>query len=304
MQSVNNKKNTIYVSFATQKGGAGKTSTTTLVASLINSLTDHKIAVVDLDPQFSFSNNREREWSNLQGDDFDQSVMAAYVKLRERNKDRYPVFQLDLFPPIVDDDDFKVFFKDKFKLVLDGFVKRGVVGEAVRKSFESGTLSKQVILEVVYKRYLNEVVMEKIMSFKALGEYDIVFFDFPGTTAFAEIASVIKLMDYILVPLYPDTNSIDSSKGFLEAISMAKSSGMASIKDFAVFMWRFSKETNKREFEALADGVSAMGIKLFENKVFDSKEFERNRSTIVPFDLTGIRSLKPFVSEVLSFIGK
>jgi len=298
------KKDTVFVSFATQKGGAGKTTTTMNVASLVNAESDLKIAVVDLDHQFSFSNTRNREWEDLTGEAPDSTLAKAYLKLREAGKDRYPVFQLDLFPLVTaNDPEFLAWFNVGFREGLAGLVERGIISGEIRKVVERSDVSKSLVADLVYKPYLLSVTLDKIKGLKERGEYDVVFFDFPGTTGFEEIATVIKYMDYILVPLYPDSNTVDSALAFLEAIDMSKANG-SGIKDFTVFRWKYSKDKNRGEFEVLASAIVESGYKLMENKIFESTEIERGRSTIAPFDLKGLKSMRPFVDEVLKFINK
>ncbi|CAI9429288.1 hypothetical protein MSHRCOH1_03670 [Candidatus Ornithobacterium hominis] len=56
------KKEPKFVSFATQKGGVGKTSFTILVASLLHYRMGYNVVVFDCDyPQYSISNLREQD---------------------------------------------------------------------------------------------------------------------------------------------------------------------------------------------------------------------------------------------------
>ena len=51
-----------YVAFSTQKGGAGKTTITVLVASYLHYVKDCNVAIIDCDyPQFSASDLRKRD---------------------------------------------------------------------------------------------------------------------------------------------------------------------------------------------------------------------------------------------------
>ena len=56
------KKEPKYIAFSTQKGGAGKTTLTVLVASYLHYVMDYNVAVVDCDyPQHSIVEMRERD---------------------------------------------------------------------------------------------------------------------------------------------------------------------------------------------------------------------------------------------------
>lgn len=56
------KKEPKYIAFSTQKGGAGKTTLTVLVASYLHYVKGYNVAVVDCDyPQHSIVEMRERD---------------------------------------------------------------------------------------------------------------------------------------------------------------------------------------------------------------------------------------------------
>jgi cellulose biosynthesis protein BcsQ len=60
--SENQKKSPMYISFCTQKGGAGKSVFTALAASGLHYELDFNVAVIDCDyPQWSIHKLRERE---------------------------------------------------------------------------------------------------------------------------------------------------------------------------------------------------------------------------------------------------
>src|SRR6218665_2972254 len=86
---------TVFVTIGNQKGGAGKTTTTMLLASLLHARCNLKIAVMDIDPQKTFSEFRDREmvlinksieekkWSDLS---------RAYANLTKDGKGVFDVF--------------------------------------------------------------------------------------------------------------------------------------------------------------------------------------------------------------------
>ena len=56
------KEKTKYVAFSTQKGGAGKTTFTVLVASFLHYVRGYNVAVIDCDyPQCSIVEMRKRD---------------------------------------------------------------------------------------------------------------------------------------------------------------------------------------------------------------------------------------------------
>ena len=56
------KKEPVYMAFSTQKGGAGKTTMTVLVASCLHYVRGYDVAVIDCDyPQCSIVEMRKRD---------------------------------------------------------------------------------------------------------------------------------------------------------------------------------------------------------------------------------------------------
>lgn len=84
------KKEPKYVAFATQKGGAGKTTLTVLVASYLHYVKGYNVAVIDCDfPQHSIAQMRERDISMVEGDEYYKGM--AYEQFTRLNKKAYPI---------------------------------------------------------------------------------------------------------------------------------------------------------------------------------------------------------------------
>lgn len=61
------KKEPLFIAFSTQKGGAGKTTLTVLMASYLYYVKGYDVAVVDCDyPQFSIKDMRERDLKSIE----------------------------------------------------------------------------------------------------------------------------------------------------------------------------------------------------------------------------------------------
>ncbi|MDH6306722.1 chromosome partitioning protein [Parabacteroides sp. PF5-5] len=92
MNNSENQKQTrpVYISFCTQKGGAGKSVFTTLVASYLHYQKEYNVAVIDCDfPQWSIQKMRKREAEQLQSNAFYQKkAEALFAKL---GKPTYPI---------------------------------------------------------------------------------------------------------------------------------------------------------------------------------------------------------------------
>jgi len=84
------EKKNLCVAFSTQKGGAGKTTLTVLVASYLHYVKGYDVAVVDCDyPQYSIAEMRERDLKMATEDDYYKSL--AYQQFTRLNKKMYPV---------------------------------------------------------------------------------------------------------------------------------------------------------------------------------------------------------------------
>ena len=80
----------IFIAFATQKGGIGKTSVTVLVASYLHYVKGYNVAIVDCDyPQNSIVDMRERE-VRLIDENLSLKTLAC-DHFRQLKKKAYPV---------------------------------------------------------------------------------------------------------------------------------------------------------------------------------------------------------------------
>jgi cellulose biosynthesis protein BcsQ len=71
METKESKKEPVYVAFSTQKGGAGKTTLTVLVASYLHYVKGYTVAVIDCDyPQHSIQQMRERDFKMVESDEY------------------------------------------------------------------------------------------------------------------------------------------------------------------------------------------------------------------------------------------
>ena len=80
------KKEPKYIAFSTQKGGAGKTTLTVLVASYLHYVMDYNVAVVDCDyPQHSIVEMRERDLKMAMDDPYYKRM--AYEQVQRLKKE-------------------------------------------------------------------------------------------------------------------------------------------------------------------------------------------------------------------------
>ena len=85
-------KKTLNVAFSTQKGGAGKTTLTVLVASYLHYVKGYNVAVIDCDfPQHSIAEMRERDIKMSMDDD--HYKLMAYEQFSALGKKAYEVIE-------------------------------------------------------------------------------------------------------------------------------------------------------------------------------------------------------------------
>ncbi len=86
------EKKTMNVAFSTQKGGAGKTTLTVLVASYLHYVKGYNVAVVDCDfPQHSIADMRSRDLKMI--DDDEHYKLMAYDQFTALGKKAYVVIE-------------------------------------------------------------------------------------------------------------------------------------------------------------------------------------------------------------------
>jgi len=86
------EKKTLNVAFSTQKGGAGKTTLTVLVASYLHYVKGYNVAVVDCDfPQHSIAEMRERDLQMTMEDE--HYKLMAYEQFSSLGKKAYEVIE-------------------------------------------------------------------------------------------------------------------------------------------------------------------------------------------------------------------
>jgi cellulose biosynthesis protein BcsQ len=90
MNAATKKKKTIYISFVTQKGGAGKSSLTILVASMMHYALGYDVAIIDCDEtQYSIADMRQYDEKHIFSNG--QLKRIAEAQFSQHKKGIYPV---------------------------------------------------------------------------------------------------------------------------------------------------------------------------------------------------------------------
>lgn len=88
------KKEPLFIAFASQKGGIGKSAFTVLAASILHYRKGYRVGVVDCDaPQHSIFNMRKRDMESVEKSDF--LKVALYRQHEQIQKLAYPVIKSD-----------------------------------------------------------------------------------------------------------------------------------------------------------------------------------------------------------------
>lgn len=86
------KKQPLFIAFSSQKGGVGKSTFTTLIASLLHYRLGYHVAVFDCDfPQHSLIQMRSRDMSSIMSNEVYKKL--AHKQFTSINKKAYPVVQ-------------------------------------------------------------------------------------------------------------------------------------------------------------------------------------------------------------------
>lgn len=86
------KKQTTIIAFSTQKGGVGKSTFTTLIASILHYRMGYQVAVFDCDfPQYTLLQMRERDLKMVMQNEILKKM--AHKQFTTINKKAYPIFQ-------------------------------------------------------------------------------------------------------------------------------------------------------------------------------------------------------------------
>lgn len=86
------KKEPTFIAFSTQKGGAGKTTLTVLMASYLYYVRGYDVVVVDCDfPQFSIKDMRERDMQSIESNEY--LLRQTQEMMKRTGKPAYPIVE-------------------------------------------------------------------------------------------------------------------------------------------------------------------------------------------------------------------
>lgn len=173
-------KELIYMSFATQKGGAGKTPFTILAASWLHYKLGYNVAVIDCDyPQNSLAGNRKRDLDCMMKNEYYKKVAKEQFFAIE--KKFYPVVGCDV--------------QRALKWITSG------ADEVIDAAIEEMGFSDNL-----------DVVLFDMPGTINQSEVDA------ETKKRRGVLSLVACMDYIFCPIRADRAAVDSSLLFIKAV--------------------------------------------------------------------------------------
>lgn len=133
-------------------------------------------------------------------------------------------------------------------------------------------------------------------------EFDMIFFDLPGTLNTKGVLTLIANMDYVFSPMIADRLAVESTLQFAVAMNEGYLSiGKGNIKGMHLF-WNMVDGREKTDIYNVYEKVTGeLGLQLFKSFVPDTKKFRKDllssqktifRSTLFPADKTMIRQAR------------
>lgn len=238
------KKEPLFVTFSTQKGGVGKSAFTVLMASYFNYVLKKNVAIIDCDsPQHSIKEERERESKLVTNDPFYKQL--AYKQFSEDRRGVYPI---------------------------------------ITSNTMDATHTAQKLIETSDE------------------DFDIIFFDLPGTLNTKGVLTLVANMDYIFSPMIADRLVVESTLQF--AITMNESYitlGKGNVKGLYLFWNMVDGREKTNLYEVYENVIGELGLQLLKTFIPDTKRFRKDlgasqksifRSTLFPTDKAQIRLSK------------
>lgn len=111
------KKEPLFIAFASQKGGVGKTTFTVLTAGILHNRRGYKVAVVDCDPpQYSIGQMRDRDMECIK--ESNSLKVALYRQHEQFQQPAYPIIKSDPEHAVEDFYHYATEWDMEFDLVL------------------------------------------------------------------------------------------------------------------------------------------------------------------------------------------
>jgi len=267
-------KETQIITFANQKGGCGKTTSSVSIAAAFNKL-GYSVAIVDTDPQCNATQSFGIDLHDL----YDQgklSLLDAFLNKRAAT-DIQINFPQERF--------------DNRLVVIPGNEQLGEVGiylelEAIQYSrFKKA----EIDLDKIKDEHRNRL-KESLKSLR--GQVDVVIIDTPPNLGFLMTSALIAA-DWFIVPVFPSKYDLNGLESLTQTINQIRVTYNPKLQMAGVLLGNFDKTTK------LDAGIYNLLCKKFgENSVFQTtigrgvrmKEMVFNNQTIFEFEDTAAQA--------------
>ncbi len=110
-------------------------------------------------------------------------------------------------------------------------------------------------------------------------QYDVVFFDLPGTINNDGVISTFMAMDYVFVPMQPSRMAMESTLSFIIPVNdVLKEHGKLNLKAIHLF-WNKVDARTKKEWLAHYEGVICQfGLPLLKTTIPQSVRYDKEQS--------------------------
>lgn len=145
-------------------------------------------------------------------------------------------------------------------------------------------------------------------------DFDIVFFDLPGTVNNPSVIRALSNMDYIFAPISADRVVLESTLRYMTVVNdVIRKTGVTNIKD-TYLVWNMVDGREKTElYEVYEQVISTLGLKVLKTFLPNSLRFRKElpgsyrsifRSTLFPADRSQLRgsNIEPLTQEILTLI--
>lgn len=147
-----------------------------------------------------------------------------------------------------------------------------------------------------------DIIIKKIEKIQSM--YDYVLLDFPGSLALnVNALRILRMIDYMFIPLEADINSFNSVLGFLNGLDGLKKANKLDGKVYP-FRWKYTKNKMKEEWEMVEEAIKETSFTLMQSNIKDLVEHKRY-STIIPLQYSPKKeSTYSWLSELRDIVDK
>ena len=108
------------------------------------------------------------------------------------------------------------------------------------------------------------------------GDYDLIFFDLPGTVNSTGILRTIAQMDYLFAPVSADRTVLESTLSFLDVLRrMMLGKETSRLKGLYLFWNQVDRREKSGLYEHYGKVIAGMGLPMLSTRIPDAKRFRK-----------------------------